>query len=108
LSRVERDAVAGADDLDRAATPLAEADALGHPDRLAVRMRVPRRTRSRGKAHAGGANAPFARGRRDVVDIDGTGEPVTRPVTRVLAVPLDLHARLLFSLIVASSCPRFA
>jgi hypothetical protein len=41
LARLEEDAVAGADDLDRVAAPLAEAYALGDPDRLAVRVRVP-------------------------------------------------------------------
>jgi hypothetical protein len=35
----------GADHLDRSAAGLREADALGDPDRLPVRMRVPRRTR---------------------------------------------------------------
>jgi hypothetical protein len=47
LAWLEEDAVAGADDLGRAAASLAEADAFGDPDRLAVRVRVP-----------GGARAP--------------------------------------------------
>ena len=42
LAGLEEDAVAGPDHLDRAAAPLREADALEHPDRLAVRVRVPR------------------------------------------------------------------
>jgi hypothetical protein len=42
LARLEEDAVAGADHLDRPAAPLAEADAFEDVDRLAVRMRVPR------------------------------------------------------------------
>jgi hypothetical protein len=41
LIRLEEDAVAGADDLDRAALALAETDALGDPDRLPARVRVP-------------------------------------------------------------------
>jgi hypothetical protein len=41
FARLEEDAVAGADDLDSAAFVLAEADAFGDPDCLAVRMRVP-------------------------------------------------------------------
>src|ERR687888_2669173 len=40
LAWLEEDAVAGADHLDRTAAPLREADALGDPDRLPVRMRV--------------------------------------------------------------------
>src|SRR5262245_40413955 len=42
LARLEEHAVARPDDLDRAAAPPAEADALEHEDRLAVRVRVPR------------------------------------------------------------------
>ena len=41
LARLEEDAVSGPDHLDRAAAPLAEADAFGDPDRLAVWVRVP-------------------------------------------------------------------
>jgi hypothetical protein len=41
LVGLEEDAVAGPDDLDRAALALAQADALGDEDRLAVRVRVP-------------------------------------------------------------------
>ena len=48
LARLKEDAVAGADDLDRAAFTLAEADAIGNPDRLAVGVGVP------GGAGAGG------------------------------------------------------
>jgi hypothetical protein len=38
LARLEEDSVAGADDLDRSAAPLAEPDALRDPDGLAVRV----------------------------------------------------------------------
>ena len=61
LARLEEDAVAGADDLDRAARALAEADALGDPDRLAVRVGVPRSSRARREVDA-------ARARRDPFD----------------------------------------
>src|SRR3954449_400980 len=47
LAGLEEDAVAGPDDLDRAALALAEAGTLGDVDGLAVRMGVPRRARSR-------------------------------------------------------------
>jgi hypothetical protein len=40
LSGLEEDAIAGADDLDRATFALTETDTLGDEDRLAVRMRV--------------------------------------------------------------------
>ena len=52
LARLEEDAVAGPDQLDRAAAALAEADALGDPDRLAVRVRVPGGARTRGEMNA--------------------------------------------------------
>src|SRR5215204_3485997 len=42
LTGLEDDAIAGPDHLDRTAASLRQADALDHPDRLAVRMRVPR------------------------------------------------------------------
>jgi hypothetical protein len=41
LVGLEQDAVAGADDLDRAAAALAQADALGDEDGLAQRVAVP-------------------------------------------------------------------
>jgi hypothetical protein len=41
LARLEEDSVARADGLDRATFALAEADALGDEDRLAVRVGVP-------------------------------------------------------------------
>src|SRR5207244_11325516 len=52
---LEEDAVAGADDLDRAAAVLRAADALGDVDRLAVRVRVPCGTRARGEVDAASA-----------------------------------------------------
>ena len=47
LMRLEEDAVAGPDHLDGPALALAQADAFGDEDRLAVRVRVPRRARAR-------------------------------------------------------------
>src|SRR5579884_224346 len=41
LIRLEEDAVSGTDHLDRPTAALTEADPLGDPDRLAVRMGVP-------------------------------------------------------------------
>jgi hypothetical protein len=54
---VEEDAVAGPDDLDRAAAPLREAHALEHPDRLAVGVRVPRSARTGREVDAARAQA---------------------------------------------------
>ena len=41
LAGLEEDAVAWADQLDRPAAALADADTFEHPDRLSVRMRMP-------------------------------------------------------------------
>ena len=57
FARLEEDAIAGADDLDRAAAPLREAEALEHEDRLAVRMRVPGGARARREVDAACAQA---------------------------------------------------
>src|SRR5947208_10632598 len=46
LARLEEDAIAGPDHFDRPGFALAETDAFRHPDRLAVRVRVPRSTRT--------------------------------------------------------------
>jgi hypothetical protein len=70
FARLE-DAVAGADDLDGAAFVLAEADAFGDPDRLAVRMRVPGGAGAGCEVHARGADRRLVRGRCDRVDVDG-------------------------------------
>src|SRR3954453_7076906 len=70
LAGLEEDAVAGSDDLDRAAFALAEADAFGDPDRLAERVRVPGGARARCEVDGGGAEVPVALGRGDRVDVD--------------------------------------
>ena len=57
LARLEEDAVAGPDHLDRPAAPLREADALDDEDRLAVRVRVPRRARPGREVDAARAHA---------------------------------------------------
>jgi len=57
---LEEHAVTRADDLDRTAAALREADALEDEDRLAVRVRVPRRARARREVH------PARRKARDV------------------------------------------
>src|SRR4051794_18623283 len=65
LALFEGDAGAGTDDLDLAALALAEADALGNEDRLAVRVGVPGGTRARGEVHGGRGEGRAARGRGD-------------------------------------------
>ena len=57
LARLEEDAVAGADHLDRPAAALRKADALYDVDRLAVRVRVPRGARARCEVNAARAQA---------------------------------------------------
>ena len=57
LVRLEEHAVAGADDLDRAAATLCEADALEHVDRLAVRVRMPGGARAGCEVNAARAQA---------------------------------------------------
>src|SRR5207244_4126816 len=52
LARLEEDAVARADDLDRTALALAEADPFGDPDRLPVRVGMPGGARARREMHA--------------------------------------------------------
>src|SRR5436309_2815521 len=93
LARLEEDAIAGADHFDRPAAPLAEADALGDPDRLAVRVRVPRGARARREMDAARAKARAGRRGRDRVDEDGAGEPLARPGRGLDAVPGDLHGQ---------------
>src|SRR5947209_18535777 len=52
LARLEEHAVAGADHLDRAAAALREADTLGDPDGLGVRVRVQGRACDGGRVTA--------------------------------------------------------
>src|SRR3954454_11231469 len=91
LARLEEDAVAGADLLDRAALALTQADPLGDEDRLAVRVRVPRRPGARGEVHGGGGEGRRAGGRGDGVDVDVAAEPVGRSLLGVDAAARDLH-----------------
>src|SRR3954469_8758120 len=70
LARLEEDAVAGADDLDRTVLALAEADALGDPDRLPARMGVPGGARPGREMHRCGADRRVCRRCRDGVDVD--------------------------------------
>src|SRR3954454_522777 len=83
LAGLEEDAVAGADDLDGAALALAEADALGDEDRLAVRVGVPRGARAGGEVHERGGEGGAAGGGGDGVDVDVAGEPVRGALLRV-------------------------
>src|SRR5712691_1823878 len=91
LARLEEDAVAGPDHLDRPAAALCEADALRDVDRLAVRVRVPGRSCARREVDAARAQTRGARRRRHRIHVDGAGEPLAWPCVRVDAVPGDLH-----------------
>jgi hypothetical protein len=76
LSRGEEHPVAGTDDLDRSTPALAQADAFGDVDRLAVGMGVPRGSCAGGEMHAARGKARRLRGRRDRIDVYGSREPV--------------------------------
>src|SRR5215218_8756921 len=70
LARLEVDAVAGADDLDRAALALTEPDALRDEDRLAVRVRVPCGPGAGSEADVRRRERRGPRRRGDGVDVD--------------------------------------
>src|SRR3954468_9996807 len=91
LAGLEEHAVARADDLDRAALALAEADALGDEDRLPVWVRVPGGARAGCEVHQRGGEGRRRFGRGDGVDVDVAGEPVGGALLRLDAAPGDLH-----------------
>ena len=94
LAGLEEDAVPGADLLDRAALALAEADALGDEDRLAVRVRVPGGSRAGREVHARRGERGGRLGCGDGVDVDVAGEPVGRALLGLDASAGDLHGSL--------------
>src|SRR6266571_2161077 len=57
LGGLEEDSIARADDLDGAAAPLCQTDALGDVDGLTVRVRVPGRSRARREVDAARAQS---------------------------------------------------
>src|SRR4051812_6564995 len=91
LARLEEDAVAGADVFDRAAFALAQADALGDEDRLAVRVGVPGGARAGREVHERGGEGGRRFGRGAGVDVDIAGEPVGGALLRLDAAAGDLH-----------------
>src|SRR5579863_9310425 len=91
LSRLEEDPVTGPDDLDRTALTLAQSDALGHEDRLAVRVGVPSGPGSRGEMHQCRREARAAAGRGDGIHVDVAGEPVGRALVGRDARAGELH-----------------
>src|SRR5277367_2260390 len=70
LAGLEEHAVTGIDDLDRAAATLRAPDTVNYVDRLAVGVRMPRGSSTRGEMDAGGLNAGRLRGRGDGVYVD--------------------------------------
>src|SRR4051812_24844802 len=103
LAWLEEDAIAWPDQLDRPALPLAQANALGDPDRLTVRVRVPGGARTRGEMHCCGADRRLLRRRSHGVDEDRSGEPVVRAGAYLKCVAGDLHECSLSS---QAACPR--
>jgi hypothetical protein len=76
---LEEHAVDGADHLDRAAFALAEADALGDEDRLAVGVGVPRGPRAGCELHECGGEGRGTGGGGDCADLNvrpSTGAPL--------------------------------
>src|SRR3954449_2664259 len=92
LAGLEEDAVTGADELDWPALALAEADALGDEDRLAVGVGVPGGARAGREVHDRRGEGGGAVGGGDGVDVDVAGEPVSRALLRFDAGARDLHA----------------
>src|SRR5205085_3078706 len=82
LAGLEEDAVAGADDLDRAAFALAESGTLGDEDRLAVRVGVPGGSGAGGEVHRRGRERRGGLRCGDRVDVDVAGEPLGGPLLR--------------------------
>src|SRR5919202_3334366 len=91
LAGLEEHAVARTDHLDWSAAALAEADAFGDVDGLAVGVGVPRGPRARREVDTRGTEAGRFRGRGDGVDVDGAGEILARPHCGLDCVPGDPH-----------------
>jgi hypothetical protein len=89
----KEDAVAGANQFDLGTTALRESNAFRHPNRLAVRMRVPRGASGRREMDATRAQARSGRRRGNRIDVDNAGEPLLRSRRGLNAVPRDLHDR---------------
>src|SRR5262249_63004 len=91
LSRLEEHTISWPDDFNLPTTTLAKANAFGDIDGLAVGMRMPRRPRARCEVDAARRQARGRRRRRDRVDEDHTGEPLTWPSRGLDGVSRDLH-----------------
>ena len=91
LARLEEDTITGADDLDRVTAALGKTDSLEDVDRLAVRMRVPRRSRAGREMDAARAHTRGVGQRRNRVDVHRACEPLSRTRSRLDAVSRDLH-----------------
>src|SRR5580765_7466971 len=91
LAGLEEDAVTRADHLDRAAAPLAVADALRDTDSLAVRVRVPGGARAGREVDAARVHARPVHRRGDGVEVDRPREPLAWAGRGLHAVSRDLH-----------------
>src|SRR3954468_19179253 len=89
--RLEEDAVAGVDLLDRAALALAAPDALGDEDRLPVRVGVPGRAGAGREVHGRGREGGGRLRGGDRVDVDVAGEPVGGTLLGVDGAAGDVH-----------------
>jgi hypothetical protein len=84
---LEQHPVAWADDLDRPASALAQADAFGYEDGLTQWVAVPVGAGTWHEVHEVGLHAEGRRGSGDGVNVDVAGEPVAGS----LAVPMELR-----------------
>lgn len=91
LVGLKEDAVSGANDLDRAAALLAEADAFGDVDGLSEGMRVPRGAGAGGEVHEVGLRPRGGGCCSDRVYVDVAGEPLLGAFGGVDAASCDLH-----------------
>src|SRR5579884_75722 len=91
FARFKEDAVAGANDLNRAAFALAETDTLGDVDGLSVGVRVPGGPGARRELAIGRSEGRAAGRSGNRVYIDVAREPVRRPFLGFNAGAGDLH-----------------
>src|SRR3954451_1735884 len=105
---LEQNAVAGADDLDRAAAALAQADALGDEDGLAEGVPVPVGAGAGHEVHEVGAEPGRCGCTGDGVDVDVAGEPVggALDVSIELRVTCTSFSFELLTIVTEAGCAR--
>src|SRR5438270_11017613 len=92
LARLKEDTVARPDHLYPVTSPLTKAGAFEDPDRLPVRMLVPRRPRPGGEMHRGSTERGGVRRYRNRADVDGPAEPIGGAPGCFASASRNLHA----------------